>query len=472
MPGFRELVLRNGAYMALRRGAGVLLAIGGAIIVTRAVGPRAYGLFAGPLVLSGFITSLATFGLDVSLIRRGEDVDEADEHQVASLLLLTGAIALAVGLAVAATLDVWLPDGFGPPLAVLLITLPLALLSLVPAARLERSLRYGTLATIDVGADVLYYTVTLVLALSGAGVWAPVSGWLARHLLRTGTLFAVTRYRPRWYWNGALARSTMRYGFGYSMSGWLQQTQSLANPLIIGRYLGAEAVAVVAIAGRIVDALSFIKQITARLAIAAFGRIHDDLARLRRAHAEAVLLQVLGTGGMLAAFSVVARPALLFAFGERWMDALDLVPWLALAALTGSVFSMHTAVLHVVGRNAAVLQVRFCQALLFATAALLLVPRYGIVGFGLAVAARTLGFAVSDRHLRSLFRPVYRHALPFYAALLPPVFVPVVPWPWAGLLLLPPALILPRRSSRQELRKYASYLWAARPRRRTAVVAG
>ncbi len=41
----REQVLRGGAYMVIRHGVGVGIAFGGMLLLTRLIGPTAYGLY-------------------------------------------------------------------------------------------------------------------------------------------------------------------------------------------------------------------------------------------------------------------------------------------------------------------------------------------------------------------------------------------------------------------------------------------
>ena len=79
---------------------------------------------------------------------------------------------------------------------------------------------------------------------------------------------------------GALLSELLSYGLGYSAAGWVWQLRTLSNPLIVARVLGPEAAASVAVASRLVEALSFMRLVLWRVAMPALGRMQEDRARL------------------------------------------------------------------------------------------------------------------------------------------------------------------------------------------------
>jgi hypothetical protein len=67
----------------------------------------------------------------------------------------------------------------------------------------------------------------------------------------------------------------LAFGVGYTASQRTWQLRALVNPLIVGRFVGAEGVAFVGLAIRIAEGLGFLRTAASRLAVA-------SLARLRR----------------------------------------------------------------------------------------------------------------------------------------------------------------------------------------------
>lgn len=452
---------RGGAYLAGRQLLGAGLRVVGLLVLTRLLGPESYGLYAGPMAVVGFVAVLSTVGLDGLLIRRSTEPSQQEEDQAFSLLLVTSLVGSAVLFAATFGLEAWLTDDrFLPPLRVLLLSVPLNVVWLPAMARLERSLRYKPLAAIELGGDVVYYVVALNVAWAGGGVWAPVAGQLALQAWQLGSASVVSRYRPRWRWRRGDAVGLVRQGWAISASTVVFRIHELVNPLIVGRYLGAAAVGQVALALRIVDTLAVVKRATSRIGTVAMAKVQHERTRLEAAHADGMALQVLGVGPVLGAFAIVGASLIPLAFGSGWGPVAEVYPLIAFTTLVGTMFNLHSAVLLVRGRNVAVLWLRTVQVLLSVTSALVLIPRYGVVGFGWSEVVRAAGFIVVDRAVRQVIVPRYRFALVGVAAFAPWLFVPWVPWPWAALLFAPVVAAALAPSVRAEVARQARLLRA------------
>jgi PST family polysaccharide transporter len=222
------------------------------------------------------------------------------------------------------------------------------------------------------------------MAFGGFGAWAPTLAWVAQQLILAAALLISARYRPRFVWNGAQAREMINYGVSFSASTWVWQLRALVNPFIVGRFGGAGMVGIVALTIRLVEYLSFVKSVTWRLAIAALGRLQDNRARLGRAVSEGMGLQLVALGPLLVLFGWIAPWAIPFLFGPEWLPVLQIYPFVALSYLANATFSLHASALYVLRRNWDVALFHAVHVVLFAGTALLLVPRLGLTGYGLA----------------------------------------------------------------------------------------
>ena len=431
----RERVLRGGFYLILRLMVGMVISIGGVLLLTRFLGPANYGLYAGALAVVMFLSSLAKFDVNVYLVRREGTPEEEVYHQAFSFLLLSGLGVAALGLLATPLLELWLGDpAFLPPLQVMLLSMPITALYAPAQARLEQALDFRKIAFIELVGQALLYALALPLAYRGFGVWAPVSGYL---LWQTWTLvsgYVLARYRPRWYWRRALLREMLGYSSGYAASTRILSLRRLVNPLIVGRFLGAEAVGYVALAIRLVEVMSFVKDASWRLSIVALAKVQRDLTSLRRALEEAMGLQGLAMGPVLAGFALVAPWIVPRVFGDQWDPVLSVYPFIALGYLVNTVFSMHSSVLYVLRRNGAVMAFNAAYVALFVAAALVLVPRFELRGYGLAEVVALLSYVVIHLFVARTFDFSYARAWPWLLAFAPPLFVPLVGLPW-GLLL-------------------------------------
>lgn len=382
----RTTVLRGGIYLVLRQGLGIAIGVVGMILLTRAIGPGAYGLYAAAFGIYIYLVIVGQWGIDVYLIRREEEPQSQDYHQAFSLLLLLGLAGAGLAILTLPLIEGWVRlEGLGPVAIALFASLPVNLLQLVPLARLERALDYRRIALIELSGQIATYGVALPLAYQGLGAWAPVGGAWASQLLTLGLLYRMSGYRPRLHWESARVRAMAGYGLGISASDWVWHLRDLVNPLVVGRYAGAEAVGYVALAIRLAEQLSFlISAASHRLSIAAFARLQKDRARLVRVVSEGTSLQLMAVGPFLAGFGLVAPWVLPLLFGPRWLPVLEVYPFIALSYLSGAVFNLQASTLYVLRRIWEVVVFHLVHLILFAGSALLLVPYLGLRGYGWA----------------------------------------------------------------------------------------
>lgn len=455
----RQQVLRGGAYLMGRQVLGLVIKLGGVVLLTRMIGPASYGLYAGAAVIVLFLAQIGRMGVDVHLIRRQENVEDSVYNQAFTLNLTLGVGLTAACLAALPFLDGRLLDSrFVEPLGVLLGTLPLFLLPVVPMAKLERDLNYRSVAMIELVGQTAYYVVALGLAAAGWGVWAPVIGHWAWQSLTVVQSYAITRFRPRLVWSRGAIAEMLRYGLGYSSASWVYQLRPLVNPIVVGRYLGPEAVGYIALAVRIAEVLGVAKQVTWRLSIAAFAKIQGDLNKLARSMEEAMSLQLLSIGPLLAGFAALAAGVLPWAFGSEWGPVLRVFPYIALGLLVNSVFSMHSSVLYVLRRNVSVALFSTVHVLLFALGSAFLVPRVGLIGYGLAEVVALSSYAVIHLQVRRLFDFTYARAVPWLIGFTIPLFGVFLPFPLGLLLWLPVFALALMPRQRRQLHEYLRYV--------------
>src|SRR5215217_447906 len=372
--GLRNIAVRGGLYLVLRQGLGIVISVVGLILLTRILGPEAYGLWAAAYGIYSYISGLSRWGVDVYLIRRKQEPQPQDYNQAFSLLLLVSLVTSGLAILALPLLDGWVRlEGFGSIGLALFAGLPVALLPLIPSAQLERTLDYRKIALVELSGQTATYVVALPLAYQGLGSWAPVGGLWASQLLTLSLLYWISGYRPRFYWESARVRAMVRYGLGYSASTWIWELHNLVNPLVVSRYAGAEAVGYAALAIRIADQLSFVKQVAWRLSIAALSRLQRNRERLSKAVTEGMSFQIIAVGPFLTGFGLVAPWILPLFFGPRWLPVLEVYPFIALSYLTNAMFTLHSSALYVLQRNWKVAIFHLVYISLFFGSALLLV---------------------------------------------------------------------------------------------------
>jgi len=434
----RATAVRGGIYLFLRHGLGIAISGVGLILLTRNIGPGAYGLYAAAVGIHLYLSTLCKWGVDVYLIRRTEDPQPRDYHQAFTLLLILSSVVAGSAILAMPLLERWVRlEGFGPVATVLFAGLPATLLSVVPFSQLDRALDYRKVALIEIAGQISFYLVALPLSYQGLGPWAPVVGWWAQQLLTLGLIYGTSGYRPRLCWEVARVRAMVSYGLGYSASEWLWNLTILVNPLVVGRYAGAEAVGQVALAHRLADQLNNIVMLPSiRLSLPIFARLQEDRYRLVKALTEGTSLQLMALGPLLAGFGLVAPWVFPLLIGYSWLPTLEVYPFLALGYLSGTVVTLHQSVLYVLRRIWEVAVFRLMHLVLFFGSALLLVPHLGATGYGWAeIVALPSWILLLVWFQRRIGRAISAQAVVWFTAWAAPIFAWQLGfWVWVSLL--------------------------------------
>jgi PST family polysaccharide transporter len=267
-----------------------------------------------------------------------------------------------------------------------------------------------------------------------------VGGFWLQMIVSTILLYRISGYRPRWCLRRSFAGEMVRYGIGFGSATWIWHLRNLVNPLIVGRYVGVEAVGYVALAMRVVDMLSFVRNATWRISIAALAKIQQSRERLAQAITHGIWLQLLAVGPILIGFAWIAPWVLPTFFGERWLPTLKIYPFIALGGMVNAGFNMHASVLAVRGRNGRAAGIAGALVLLFASAASIFVGRFGLVGYGWAELAAMPAYVLYHVAICTEVGSVsYSRALLWWSAFGVGLFVQYLGW-WA--VLAPMSMLL------------------------------
>ena len=421
-----ETTLSGGAYLAARYGLGVLVSVGNMLVMTRWIGPHSYGLFVTAVGMVAFLANVARGGIDTYLVRREADPDQ-DVYGVAVTLIvvIASGLALAGGAATPLLAHWYKSREFALPYLVLLLTVPVTALTGVFMAKLERKLDFGKVAAIELGGQVLGFLVSAVLAWTRLGVWAPVAGQFTWQVYVLIAACSSAKIFPRPRIDVEQMRQMLAYGIGLTASLRTWQLRTLINPLLVGRFCGTEAVAFVALAVRIAEALGTIRLAAGRMAIAALSRLQNRREQFHKTLEHALYLQVVSLGPLLAGFGLLGPFLVRHVMGARWMPALTVYPFVAAGVLINSVYNLQAAALFVMGRQWLVMRSYTAHVLLLGAGTLLLVPHVGIRGYGWSELLACGAYLPLHAGLTPRVTISYRRLTPWVVAFLAILFVPV-----------------------------------------------
>ncbi len=308
------------------------------MLLARLLDQSDFGLVAMIMAIVGVADLVRDFGMTGAILQ----AKKLTEDQWRSLLWFSAILGtvLMVGIAACAPLIALM---YGEP-RLTVLTLAIAPTLLINGlcmplqASVQRDLRFGTLALIDIVAMAVGVALSVVAALVGLGVWSLVVFAGAGQVYRLIALWIAAK--PKWGRPriGKDIRPLMTTGgsiFGVQLLNYA--SRNLDN-VVIGQQLGAAAL------GQYSRAYALFllpqQQLTAplgRVALPVLSRLQDDGERYRRYIRNAMVVIGYLALPVYAIAAAVAHPLILLLLGPGWDLAADVFALLALAGVAQAV---------------------------------------------------------------------------------------------------------------------------------------
>lgn len=349
------------------------------VIVARYLDPAEFGLMAICLAIMMYFDILAQFGLGSALISARADVE-----RTASAVLVCG-LAMSTGLAVALWATSEAIAGFygAPLLADLLDVTALALvirsLTMVHSAFLFRELRLRAKVVPDVSRSLAKGIVSIVLAVTGFGVWSLVLGYVAGALTGSIALVIVRPWRPRAMPDLASIRYVMGYGSHLIGAETINAIPRIFDTLLIGKILGPAALGLYALAFRIPElGIKSFTTVTASVLHPMMALLQGDAGALRDYYYGALRYCALIMFGMGAALAILSDPLIRVLYAPKWYDMIAPMQLISIAFAISTLNMVPGNLLKAVQRTDLLFRVSLINLPFFVILIWLAVP-YGIV---------------------------------------------------------------------------------------------
>jgi O-antigen/teichoic acid export membrane protein len=383
---FRRPVLRGLAWKTASRVIFESSKVVVGVVLARLLTPVSYGVAGMVLVIVAFEPALAGVAVASFLVRRRE-VDEDDRSTVFWTCVAIGCTATAAGVALS-----WPAARFygqpqvQPLFAVLSLIFVISSLGATHAHLLVREMNFRALELRAMAGALIGGALAVALAVAGFGPWALVAQPLAAATISTILLWVFGSWRPRRRYSRRSLREIRSFGGNVSGMLVLFQLNQNADNVLIGRFLGAQALGAYALAYNIILVpFSRLASPLHDVLYPVFTRLQDDAERLARVWLRAVrLLAAVAAPAML--LLVVCAPDLVHVvFGPKWAKAAPVMQILAWVGALYVVQGLNSVLLQALGRTRLLLR----YALLSFAAGLgsfVLGLRWGIVGVAVCFA--------------------------------------------------------------------------------------
>ncbi|MEB3196847.1 MAG: oligosaccharide flippase family protein [Candidatus Sericytochromatia bacterium] len=373
------------------------LSIVSSVLLARWLSVQDFGVFTSVTFLVFGIGSLFELGLISVLIQQPEPPTVAEQRTVFTVYLAFFAV-LALLLMLSApwlALVFRLPNDGSSLLRWMTLPMLLGALGSVPTVMLERSLRFGSLAAVEVSSTFLEKLVTLVLAYQGFGFWSFLWGTLAAVGLRMSLLNICSPWSFGLAWDGGVLRHRMAQGMWFQGVNLAHMARENLHTLVAGPTCGPHAV------GLLNWSTNLATLVPANALMLAHRVTFTAYARLQHDHSEAgaVLRATLRrlwlfTAPPMSCLWVLADPLVRFVYGEVWLEALPVLFWALIRAWAGQLFSPLLVFINARGQAALGFRFILASTLLEWTLAMAFLAFMGYRGLAVGAALGSIGPAI------------------------------------------------------------------------------
>lgn len=322
------------------------------VILARLLLPSDFGLMAMAMVVIGLLELFKDLGTSATVIQR--------ENLSQSLLASIFWINVTFGILTTLLIYFLAPTAasfYDDPrviavLQALSITFIVSGVSILQRAILLRNFAFHTLAKIEIGATLCGAIVGIGSAFLGAGVWSLVSRSLVNVAVTTVWLWFSTKWRPRLLFDWVEVKSVSAYSLYLTGTNVLDFLERNSDNLIIGKFLGAQALGYYTLAYNLMlYPIRSISWTLGRVMFPVYSRMQDDNLMFGRAYfkiAGAIALVSFPAMIGLMAVSNLLVPTF---FGSQWQPVILLLMILAPVGLVQSITTTAGTIYRAKGRT-------------------------------------------------------------------------------------------------------------------------
>lgn len=322
MKDLRSRAIRGGAARLIGQGGGLFLRLAMIVALSRLISPEQFGIVAMVTVVTGLCEVFSSAGLSTATIQAPQ-ITRAQLSQMYWInLAVSGGLGLSVMLA-----GPLMAAFYGEPrlIGVAIVaglTFVVGGLGVQQSAILQREMRYVTLSIIEVAGLATNATVSVLLALQGAGYWALVYGVLASTVVVTAAMWNATRFVPDLPRRGVHVGALLRMGVTVSLNSFVIYVAYNAEKMLLGRFWGPTALGLYGRAYQLINVpTATINGAVYGIALSALSRLHDDPERFKSYFLKGYALVVSLTVPVTIMCALFAEDIVRIMLGPHWSSA-------------------------------------------------------------------------------------------------------------------------------------------------------
>lgn len=330
--GLAQAAVRGTSWTYIAFYSGKLMVFFSMIVLARLLTKDDFGVVGYALAILGFLDVVKDLGIGSAIIYY-------KDRQVADtafwLNLVMGVSLFLLVWALAPFISIYFNDPRAAQVTrVLALSFPLSALGSTHEALLIKDLQFGKKFLPDIARALTKGVIAISLAFMGFGPWSLIYSQLVGVLIAVVVLWRLVRWRPSMAFDSEGAWSLLTFGLPIVGMNIISAFALNVDYLLVGRYLGSEALGVYALAFRIPE-LTILQfcVIVAQVIFPVFNKMRDDVGALKAGFLETARYVALITVPVGLGMALLAEPFVLAFFGEKWIDAVPVMRAIAIYSL-------------------------------------------------------------------------------------------------------------------------------------------
>ncbi len=332
-PSFSRAAIHGTAWRYTTFFAGKLMVFLSTIILARLLTKDEFGVVAYAVTTINFLDVASDLGIGPALIYHRENPRTRSTAFWLGILVSIGLFGLTWLVAPLAGLY-FRDERAAQVIRVLALTFPLSAIGDTHNAILRKTLAFNRIFIPDFLSAMTKGLASVVFAYLGYGAWSLILGQLAGVLANVISLWIVTPWHPRFEFDPTLARSLLGYGAHIVGVDSLAILLLNLDYLLVGRYLGSEALGVYTLAFRLPDLLILqFARILSTVLFPVYTRMKETTGSLARGFFMTTRYVSLMSMPLGIGLALVARPFTLVVFSQKWIEAVPVIQAIAIYAM-------------------------------------------------------------------------------------------------------------------------------------------
>lgn len=382
----RKRVLTGTGFLIARQFTINIINFLGNLILARILMPEDFGIYALIMFLITFFALIGDSGLGAVIIRKK---GELSDKLIATIftfqqifMLIISIILLFITFFIEPQLKkpetIWL-------FRISIISFFLISFRMVQVQLLERNLLFGKIAFLEIMEVLAFQGVAVSLAVAKFGVWAMVIGLLNKNIVMLVIIFFISEWKIHYRFDLRRLKPILPFGLSFQGSHFINFIKDSTVPIWISYILGVKFLGYITWANSLSIYPILLSNLLSRILFPFFSRIQNDKDKFKNALEMITRINIFTIMAVSTVFFALARPITVILYTEKWLPALNLFYLLVLSTfLLGAIIPFINA-FNSIGKAFYTFKLSLAWALGFWFFSILLVPRFGITGYGLAV---------------------------------------------------------------------------------------